>query len=434
MSFNRLLYKSRIIVFGDTSGVAMVLDYISKDHVVGIVGASIRPQYFEGLRKLAEGISVPLYVQPKVTDETYDQFLMDIKGLTPQLILVNSYSMKLHDNLLSIPIKGGINIHAALLPQYRGANPTQWAITNYETETGVTMHEMTSSIDEGGIIDQRKVNLYFSDTYLNVYERLTVATKELIADNLESICEMSWIAHPQDETAAVYRRRRKPEDGQFDWSWSVIDIYNLIRAIVYPLPGAWFINASNEFEKITTYKSLMNVIIMKNQVTNSFEYSFGEIKIRPLNDDNCPEKEQMEADKGLMSFVNFEAFSSVAAYHEWKENILSCQVDCVLFSIEAIPHYDKIGLIQISQFNWKSKSCLIQLYNFEGKSLSAVKIIELILSMSKFSFTELKLDKIRVELLTSQIENIDMYKSMGFEVESKNSQPSNVICMSLKHN
>ena len=81
----------------------------------------------------------------------------------PDLIFVNSYSMIRPEDILAISRFGGINIHGALLPKYRGRNPTQWSILNSETSTGVTIHEMTEGIDEGAIIAQQEVPIYFKD-------------------------------------------------------------------------------------------------------------------------------------------------------------------------------------------------------------------------------------------------------------------------------
>lgn len=420
---------SRILVFGDSPGVRMVLETLPKEHVIGVVGAAIRPQYHEELRQLAKEIPVPLLIQPRATDETYEQFLIEIAVLKPQLIWVNSYSMKLHEDLLRIPSKGGINIHGALLPEYRGANPTQWAILNYETETGVTLHEMTASIDEGSIIDKRTVKLNFSDTYLDVYNRINLATRELIRENLLSICELDWAAQKQDESNATYRRRRKPEDGCFDWSWPVVDIYNLIRALVQPLPGAFYLNTNNEEIRIMNYQSLMTVINVKNNFTKGFEFHLSEIKMRPLAFDNIPEKKELELDKTLMSFFGLNEALSKENYDQWRENLLSNQVVRVLFSIESILGEEQIGLAQCTNFDWQSRSCEIEAYSFFGSNCSSPELLFQVLEpLIKFSFEELKLKSIKLKVPRKDDENIDLYKVGGF---NKISEQKDLIGLEL---
>ncbi|MEI6837229.1 MAG: formyltransferase family protein, partial [Alcaligenaceae bacterium] len=155
----------RILIFGDIPGIPQLLRHIPAEHLIGTVCAAIRPQYHDPLSDIAAFHELPLIIQPKVNSADYANFKVAIKQLAPDLILVNSYSMIVREDVLALARLGGINIHGALLPRYRGCNPTQWAILNGETLTGVTMHEMSAGLDEGAIIDQREVPLFFEDTW-----------------------------------------------------------------------------------------------------------------------------------------------------------------------------------------------------------------------------------------------------------------------------
>ena len=144
----------RILAFGDDGGIPRLIRHLPQGVLVGIVGAEIRPQQHPELRWLAEAQGVPLLIQPRLTSPAYPAFIEQARTLAPDLILVNSYSMLLRPDILSIPRYGAVNIHGALLPQYRGCNPIQWALLNNETATGVTMHYMTAEFDAGDIIPQ----------------------------------------------------------------------------------------------------------------------------------------------------------------------------------------------------------------------------------------------------------------------------------------
>ncbi|HRV99376.1 MAG TPA: formyltransferase family protein, partial [Aminobacteriaceae bacterium] len=160
----------RIILFGDTHGLPMLLHALPCEMVCGIVAAEIRPQYHEELQKLAEEKGIPFAIQPLSKSPDYPNFVQWVRELSPQLLWVNSYSMKLREEILRIPEAGALNIHGALLPYYRGCNPTQWAILRDESATGVTLHEVTAGIDEGPIIARKEVPLLFEDTWKDVQD------------------------------------------------------------------------------------------------------------------------------------------------------------------------------------------------------------------------------------------------------------------------
>src|SRR6476659_2390626 len=134
----------RVLLFGDGVGVPLFFESVSGELVRGIVAAEIRPQYHDELSRLAGAHQIPFLVQPRKQSASYDQFVRDVRALAPDLIVVNSYSMLLHPEILEIPRLGCVNLHPALLPKYRGSNPLQWVIINDESETGVTMHYMNS--------------------------------------------------------------------------------------------------------------------------------------------------------------------------------------------------------------------------------------------------------------------------------------------------
>ena len=108
-----------------------------------------------------------MVIQAKFRSEEYKCFKHKIKKLKADLVISNSYSMLIRDDILCLHRLGGINIHHAFLPKYRGCNPTQWSIIRGENFTGVSIHEMNSVLDSGAIIDQSKVPILMDDTWLS---------------------------------------------------------------------------------------------------------------------------------------------------------------------------------------------------------------------------------------------------------------------------
>ncbi len=179
-------------------------------------------------------------VQPRVASPEYSRFVHSVTELAPDLILCDSYSMLLRPDILSVPRAGAVNVHGGLLPQYRGGNPIQWTIINDEAQAGATIHYMDEGFDSGFLIAQRQVPVLFTDTWRDVMRRIDVATNELLSEHTPAILSGRATAIPQDPTQACYYRHRRPADGSIDWSQSIRAIYNLIRALVAPLPGAFY--------------------------------------------------------------------------------------------------------------------------------------------------------------------------------------------------
>jgi methionyl-tRNA formyltransferase len=233
------------VLFGDTVGLPQLIEVLEGRDIAALVGAAIRPAQHGLLAEAARRAGVPLLIQPRARDESYPAFVRDIAALGADLFVVNSYSMILKPDLLAVPRNGAINVHGALLPAYRGANPIEWTLVNGERETGVTVHAVDAGIDTGPIFAQRRVPILFEDTWIDVRRRLDLATRLLLVETLPAILAGKAAARPQDEATARYWPRRTARDGAFDWRSPAVAIYNLVRAVVAPHPGAcapdaWF--------------------------------------------------------------------------------------------------------------------------------------------------------------------------------------------------
>jgi UDP-4-amino-4-deoxy-L-arabinose formyltransferase/UDP-glucuronic acid dehydrogenase (UDP-4-keto-hexauronic acid decarboxylating) len=228
----------RVAIVGDDDGIPMMLDQIHAARIACVVVASIRerPDVVSGL----EARGIPVLAQPRRTSPEYVAFLEAFTGLGPDLILCNSYSMKLGPDLLGLVQGNAINAHAALLPRNRGPNPIQWAIIRGDRTTGVTLHYMSDAIDAGDIVAQREIPIGAEDTWVSVRDKSHAALRAIIADELPGILAGENGRTPQDHTKATVNSRLTPESPRIDFGrMTDDDVYNLVRAQVHPLAGAY---------------------------------------------------------------------------------------------------------------------------------------------------------------------------------------------------
>ena len=162
-----------------------------------------------------------------------------IAEMAPEMMFSFYYRSLLGKEILSIPPLGAYNLHGSLLPAYRGRSPVNWVLVNGERRTGVTLHHIVEKADAGDIVGQQEVPIEFEDTALTLFGKLCGKAKELLEETLPLLKRGIAPRRPQDSTLASYFGGRKPEDGKIDWNWPVIRIYNLIRAVTEPYPGAF---------------------------------------------------------------------------------------------------------------------------------------------------------------------------------------------------
>jgi len=165
------------------------------------------------------------------------EFIQKLKDIAPDLIVVVAFGQILPADLLDIPKMGCINVHASLLPAYRGAAPVNWAIVNGEAETGVTTMLMDEGLDTGDILLSEKVVIGPEDDSEILYDRLAEAGGPLLVSTIEGLLDATVRAVKQDDAAATYAPIIKKEDGIIDWSGEAFHIVNLIRGM-RPWPTA----------------------------------------------------------------------------------------------------------------------------------------------------------------------------------------------------
>jgi methionyl-tRNA formyltransferase len=162
-----------------------------------------------------------------------------VQQARPDLIFSFYYRAMLPVALLALAPKGAFNMHGSLLPKYRGRAPTNWAVLHGETETGATLHEMLAKPDAGAIVDRSAVPILPDDTAEQVFEKVTVAAEQVLWRSLPAIVRGDYPRLPNELARGSYFSGRKPEDGRIDWQRPAAEVYNLIRAVAPPYPGAF---------------------------------------------------------------------------------------------------------------------------------------------------------------------------------------------------
>jgi methionyl-tRNA formyltransferase len=184
-------------------------------------------------------------VQPENMREA--GFREEILRIDPDFLVVVAFGHILPAKILLIPAVGSINIHASLLPKYRGAAPIQWALINDEKETGVTTMWMDSGIDTGDILLARKAKILPGDDAAVLQDRLANLGADLLLETLEGVSEGTLKPKPQNNEEATYAPLLRKEDGRLDWKRPAAELVARIRGMT-PWPGAFTFSNENRIK------------------------------------------------------------------------------------------------------------------------------------------------------------------------------------------
>ena len=172
-------------------------------------------------------------------DANHPLWVERVAKLNPDFIFSFYYRNLLGEALLATARQGAFNLHGSLLPKYRGRAPANWVLVNGETETGVTLHRMVKRADAGAILAQQKVMIERSDTGLTLHAKLREAATQLLRDALPQLAKGTLSETAQDESQATCFGRRTPADGKLVWSKPAEQLFNMVRAVTQPYPGAF---------------------------------------------------------------------------------------------------------------------------------------------------------------------------------------------------
>lgn len=187
------------------------------------------------VKVVAEQHGIPVLQPVKVR---LPESIEEIRGLNPDLIVVIAFGQILPKALLDIPKYGCINVHASLLPRYRGAAPLNWCIINGETETGVTTMMMDVGLDTGDMLLKRSTPIGADEDTQSLHDRMSQLGAELLAETLDRLAKGELVPEKQDDALTCYAPMMKKEDGLIDWSRDAQAIKNQVRGMT-PWPGAY---------------------------------------------------------------------------------------------------------------------------------------------------------------------------------------------------
>jgi len=161
-----------------------------------------------------------------------------LRALQSEAMVIVGYGQIIPQSIIDIPPRGIINVHASLLPKYRGAAPIQWAIANGETRTGVTTMQIDAGLDTGNMLLKWETEIGPQETTLELSPRLARAGADLLVETLKRLAEGTITPQPQDNSQATLAPILKKEDGRIDWNWPARNIFNRTRGFL-PWPGAY---------------------------------------------------------------------------------------------------------------------------------------------------------------------------------------------------
>ena len=210
-------------------------------NIIAVITAPDKPQgrgqklVPSPVKEAAEKLAIPVLQPTNLKDQDFQQ---ELKKLAADLQIVVAFRM-LPEAVWNMPPLGTFNLHASLLPNFRGAAPINWALIQGEKETGVTTFFLQHEIDTGNILFQEKVAILPEDNLGSLYEKLMKLGADLVLRTVAAIEAKNFQPQPQDETLAIHKAPKIfKETGKIDWSTSATSIHNLIRGLS-PYPGAW---------------------------------------------------------------------------------------------------------------------------------------------------------------------------------------------------
>ncbi|MDE7079694.1 MAG: methionyl-tRNA formyltransferase [Clostridia bacterium] len=162
----------------------------------------------------------------------------DVKRINPDIMVTCAFGQIISQEILDIPKYGVINIHASLLPKYRGSSPIQWCLVNGEMQTGITIMRTALAVDSGDILLQKTLDVLPEENAGELFDRLAGLGGKSIVEALKLIADGKAVYTPQDEKSATHYPMINKEDGRIDWSQSAISIFNKMRGFT-PWPSAY---------------------------------------------------------------------------------------------------------------------------------------------------------------------------------------------------
>ena len=214
----------------------------SKHNVLAVVTAPDKQRgrgrkiSFTPVKEFALENNIPVLQPEKLKNNP--EFVKQLKKFDAEIYVVVAFKI-LPPEVFTIPSKGSFNLHASLLPKYRGAAPIQWALINGETETGLTTFKLAEKVDTGNIYLQQKVEIHPDDNFETLHDKLSELGAEIVLQTVDLIESGDYVLQEQDDSLATPAPKITKEIAKIDWNKPAAEIHNLIRGLS-PIPGAFF--------------------------------------------------------------------------------------------------------------------------------------------------------------------------------------------------
>lgn len=252
----------RIVYFGTPTFAAEVLKFLIENgvEVVAIVTKPDRPRgrsgkpAFSAVKELATRNypDIPLYQPDRASTSSFEE---ELRRFSADLFVVVAYGEIVKQELLDLPKEGCINLHASLLPKYRGAAPIQFALLDGAKETGVTIIEMVAKMDAGDMLAQEKIPIPTAMNGMELEEKLCSLGKEVLLRVIRNFSRYDSQKTPQNSEQATYVQKIDSSMAKIDWNQDAETIHNQIRAFS-PRPGAWAeVELNGQLKRIKIFKS-----------------------------------------------------------------------------------------------------------------------------------------------------------------------------------
>jgi len=233
--------QPRILFFGYSEVGFACLDLLLSrgDNVVALITHEDNPNekiWFQTPAVAARARGIPVFTPENVNTPEWRERLA---ALQPDLILSVYYRHMIGTKILGLARLGAFNLHGSLLPKYRGRAPINWAVLRGEPRIGMTLHRMVKAPDAGAIVDQEGAEIGPRDTAEQAFRKVLPCARTVVARQIDALLAGTAKETPQDESQATYFGGRKPEDGRIAWTQTSLQIFNLIRAVTDPYPGAF---------------------------------------------------------------------------------------------------------------------------------------------------------------------------------------------------
>lgn len=234
--------KLKTIFMGTPDFAVPCLEVLqAKTEVLAVITQPDRPKgrghnlQASPVKQKALEYNLPVLQPEKIKNE---EFTAELERLQPDLIVVVAFGQILSQRILDIPPLGCVNVHASLLPRYRGAAPIHWSIINGEKETGVTTMLMDAGLDTGDMLLKDKVAITEEMTTEELHDQLMAMGGKLLAETVDGLANGTITPEKQDDSISNYAGMLNKETGHIDWSKSAVEIHNLIRGL-NSWPVAW---------------------------------------------------------------------------------------------------------------------------------------------------------------------------------------------------